>query len=201
MQWPSRPTFQFLSRFRCHFPVCHKELQAVLLNNTNDILLSPVPVFQPICIWGPPNGNKWHICIHLPHRPCDLSDIKRAFLITQWRTVFELLFFYWLGSADLTLAEAEYNQQMSTVGSSGIQDVGYNLFWSIRKYLVLQTGIYSTSGKAKSATAKGARCFISCLQANLGMQALDLLSHLPPLTVHSFDISWRMAIFCFRQMV
>lgn len=84
MQSPSRPSFLFLSRFRCHFPACHKELEAVLLNNRNDIPLSPVPVFQLICIWGPPNGNKWHICIHLPHCPCDLSDIKQAFLITQW---------------------------------------------------------------------------------------------------------------------
>lgn len=33
--------------------------------------------------WGPPNGNKWHICIHLLLGLSALSDVQWGFLITQ----------------------------------------------------------------------------------------------------------------------
>lgn len=40
------------------FPACHKEQEAVLLNNSNDILLSQTPIFGAYLYLAPANGNK-----------------------------------------------------------------------------------------------------------------------------------------------
>lgn len=43
--------------FTSVFPASHKELEAALLNNRNDISLSLTPILELICIWAHQMGT------------------------------------------------------------------------------------------------------------------------------------------------
>lgn len=85
------------------------------------------------------------------------------------------------------------NQQMSAVGSSGILGVSYNLFWSIRKYLVLQKGKLLHPKKGKVSHCKGARDAQSSVLRQIWI-CIFCCTSIRLLTIQSFDISWHISI-------